>query len=71
MKVLNDAIMLLPWHILIHRYTSTVTKLNSLKWPKRQCFRAIHAFKTTNLSLLREIITNKSLVLFSECKCRH
>jgi len=38
---------------------------------KRQCVRAIHVFKTTNLSLLREIITNKSLVLCSNCKYRH
>jgi hypothetical protein len=52
--------MLLPWHLLIHRHMSVVTKLNSLKWLKRQCVRAVHIFRTTNLSLQREIITNKS-----------
>jgi len=50
---------------IIHRHTSAVTKLKSLKLLKGQCVRAIHAFKKTNLSRLRETITHKSLVVFS------
>jgi len=50
---------------IIHRHTSAVTRLKSLKMLKRQCVRVIHAFKRTNLTLLRETITNKSLVMFS------
>lgn len=50
---------------IIHRHTSAVTKLKSLKLLKRQCVRAIYGFKKTNLSLLRETITNKSLVVLS------
>ena len=51
---------------IIHRHTSAVTKLNSLKLLKKgNALEQANVFKTTNLSLLIEIIKNKSLVLFS------